>query len=451
MHETAREIGVPRDLEGLIASGSLTGLSEADLLERFTQRRDPRALEMIVGLHGAMVLAVCRQLLADPNDVDDAFQATFLVLIRKGSSIRRPGSLGSWLYGVAYRTARRIRDAPRPPRLVVEPAGEQPAGELDRIELFEALHREVRRLPEKYRQPVVLCYFEGMTHDAAAARLSWPVGTVRGRLARARDRLRKRLATRGVGQRAGFIGLMERAGTHGASLPVPRTQAILRLLEHAASPRVISLTQGVLAAMLTEKLKWAAVAVVAPSIVVFAAGTALVAGAGGGQQGNDQPPTPVVGAVKDEQRKDAAEKAEKAERKEADLEARANSLESDKVSAELLEIETNAIRSAIQQLMQQMIQPGFGSFAGRDGIDQRLREQFERAEKSLRQKIAELRATYLEKRQELARLNRAIAHESKQLGVEEIEPSTLSELSQRLESLESKVDRILEAESKGRK
>ena len=173
-----------RAIEGLIGSGTLIGLTEEELLVRIVHRRDPLAMEMIVGMHGPMVLAVCRQLLADPNDVEDAFQSTFLVLIRKAGSIRRPGSLGPWLYGVALRTARRVRRTARPLRLMAETVAAEPPCPVDQLEQIGALHQEIGRLPEKYRQPIVLCYFEGLTHEAAAARLSWPLGTVRGRLAR---------------------------------------------------------------------------------------------------------------------------------------------------------------------------------------------------------------------------------------------------------------------------
>ena len=145
------------------------GLSEEELLAR-SWSAGIRALSRRSSTGtGALVLAVCRQLLADPNDVDDAFQATFLVLIRKAGSVRRPGSLASWLYGVAYRTALRLKRTSRPIRLLtdhVEDSSVLPDVAHEQIRL---LHQEIDRLPEKYRQPIVLCYFEGLTHDDAAA------------------------------------------------------------------------------------------------------------------------------------------------------------------------------------------------------------------------------------------------------------------------------------------
>ena len=121
-----------------------------------------RALEAIVERHGALVLSVCRQLLADPNDIDDAFQAAFLILIRKAGSIKSPGSLASWLYGVAYRTASRLKRTSTLIRLV----SDQIEGADSRVRSLEQeqislLHQEINHLPEKYRQPIVLCYFEG--------------------------------------------------------------------------------------------------------------------------------------------------------------------------------------------------------------------------------------------------------------------------------------------------
>jgi len=177
-------------------------LTDAQLLEGFTQRGDEAAFEVLLSRHGPMVLGLCRRLLRNGHDAEDAFQATFLVLVRKAGSLRERDLLGNWLYGVAYRIAVRVRannsrrqavetlDADR----VAGAAGPAPAEQ----ELRWLLQEELSRLPDKYRQPVVLCYLEGQTNEEAARRLSWPVGTVKGRLARARDLLRRRLTRRGV-------------------------------------------------------------------------------------------------------------------------------------------------------------------------------------------------------------------------------------------------------------
>ncbi len=199
--------------ERLFSHGTVAGLSEAELLERFVTHRDDAAFEALMTRHGPMVLGVCRQLLHDPNDVDDAFQATFLVLVRKAGTLRRCDLLGNWLYGVAYRVATRARvmASRRNDRVAAfqrqivavaadgrGPADNRISNGMQDFELKPRLHEEVHRLPEKYRAPIVLCYFEGLTHEEAAARLGCPLGTVKGRLSRARDLLHRRLTRRGV-------------------------------------------------------------------------------------------------------------------------------------------------------------------------------------------------------------------------------------------------------------
>jgi RNA polymerase sigma factor (sigma-70 family) len=210
-----------RDLDVLFGVGTSAGLTDAQLLERFTQNRDDgarAAFAALVARHGPMVLRVCGATLQNLTDIEDAFQATFLILARKARSIQEPGSVGSWLFGVARRTAanarlsaiRRRRHEQHWAALATRP----PADE-DRNHLDSELWDEVNRLPEKYRAPVVLCYLEGLTHDEAARQLGWPVGTVEGRLARARALLRARLVRRGL---APGIGLLI-APSHAEAAP----------------------------------------------------------------------------------------------------------------------------------------------------------------------------------------------------------------------------------------
>src|SRR5437868_6595183 len=215
---------VVRQLGALFEGGSVAGLSDRQLLERYTAGgRDlggEAAFAALVARHGPMVLRVCCQLLGDVQHAEDAFQAVFLVLARKARSIRDPDLLGNWLYGVAIRTARYARQqiarrrrreeghamqgrgagaGPRAswcaPSEPTAPPADRPA--IDR-EQAEALHGEVDRLPWAFRLPVVLCYFEGLTLEEAARRLRCPSGTLRSRLARARDKLRRGLVRRGV-------------------------------------------------------------------------------------------------------------------------------------------------------------------------------------------------------------------------------------------------------------
>ncbi len=191
-------------LEG---SERLDSLSDEDLLDRFLgSGHDVAAAEgafrMIVTRHGPMVLGVCRHVLNQQQDAEDAFQATFLVLARKAVSIRDRRVLARWLYEVSYRIALRARS-----ERVRRRGHERQGGEMAATicsehsgshELRPILHDEVSRLPEKYRLPVILCYLEGKTNEEVARILDWPVGTVKGRLSRARDLLRSRLTRRGL-------------------------------------------------------------------------------------------------------------------------------------------------------------------------------------------------------------------------------------------------------------
>ena len=182
-----------------------------------------------------MVRAVCRQILHDPNDVNDAFQATFLVLVQRAGAIRVEKSLAPWLHGVACKVAarlrtnllrRRSREGAGDGNHVISPHDSEGA---ERSEVLPLLQEELSRLPEKYRVPVVLCHLEGKSHEEAARELSWPVGTLSGRLSRARDMLRSRLNRRGVTSAAGIIPLLD-----GQPLRLPA--GLLETTTHALSP-----------------------------------------------------------------------------------------------------------------------------------------------------------------------------------------------------------------------
>jgi HlyD family secretion protein len=207
---------VLRDIETLFDAGTAVGISDRQLLERFASRRDvarEAAFEALVRRHGPMVLRVCHNLLHDPNDAHDAFQATFLVLVRRSGSIRKRDSVGGWLYGVACRVAARARvDAARrrsgerrAALRVVEAVDPPDVDEAAGMGFGPIVQEEVRRLPEKYRAVVVLCYWQGLTHEQAAVQLGCPLGTVRSRQARARDILRRRLIARGLVPLAGVV------------------------------------------------------------------------------------------------------------------------------------------------------------------------------------------------------------------------------------------------------
>jgi RNA polymerase sigma factor (sigma-70 family) len=295
-------------LETLWGAGTCAGLSDGDLLARFLTGRDPAgelAFEVLVKRHGPMVERVCHQVLDDPGDIHDAWQATFLVLARKAQAIRKRESIAGWLHGVALRVARRRR-ATTIRRLIrdrrtneaaraletEQPRAVEPSG-VDRDERAEIVHHEIGRLPEKYRAPIVLCYMEGLTHDEAAACLKWPVGTVRSRLSRGRDTLRHRLTRRGVRAPAaiGPLGAWLSGGdgvTPGAATAIPAgaTRLVAKMASEAvagplsAAKQVeatsLALAQGVLQMMTIKKVIFVGGVLLSVVAVSSAGGLALV-------------------------------------------------------------------------------------------------------------------------------------------------------------------------------
>ena len=179
-----------------LAAGPAAAPGDAELLARFVAARDGEAFAALVARHGPLVWGVCRRLLADPRDAEDAFQAAFLVLARRAAAVRPAGALAAWLHGVARRVALKARAAaarrrPRQPGpLAADPPDRrpEPLDELSARDLLAVIDEEVARLPAGYRLPVVLCYLEGRTQDEAARLLGWTAGTLRGRLDRGRGR-----------------------------------------------------------------------------------------------------------------------------------------------------------------------------------------------------------------------------------------------------------------------
>jgi len=219
-----------RQIHQLFTVGTAAGLTDAELLARFAARRDEAAFEVIVTRHGPMVLGVSRGILGDRDDAEDVFQATFLVLARKAGSLWVGDSLGSWLYRVASRLAVRSHaEAARRKRLERRTAETRRAddpGPAD-PELTRALREEVDRLPEKYRAAVLLCHYAGMSHEGAARQLRCPVGTVSGRLSRARALLRSRLTRRGTVLPAGFLAASLVPNSTLAAVPTPLAASIV--------------------------------------------------------------------------------------------------------------------------------------------------------------------------------------------------------------------------------
>src|SRR5262245_6941971 len=206
-----------------VSVGADAERTDGHLLERFGTQRDESAFTTLVERHGPMVLQVCHRILDDIHDAEDAFQATFLVLARKAAAVRNRESVAAWLHGVALRVARKMRMAlTRRSEEAVEvemTSAEDPVATVVLREMRPLLDEELGRLPENYRVPLILCYLEGKTGDEAARELGWPRGTVSGRLARARDLLRGRLARRGLALSATALTAALAASSAEAALP----------------------------------------------------------------------------------------------------------------------------------------------------------------------------------------------------------------------------------------
>jgi RNA polymerase sigma factor (sigma-70 family) len=200
------------------------GHLDGDLLTAYVTSEDPVAFEALVQRHAAMVWGVCRRTLCNDHDAEDAFQATFLILCRKAASIKPPGMVGNWLYGVARRAALKAKSLIRRRQLQEQAVAHLPArsnqSDAERLELRQFLDDELSRLPAKYRVPIVLCDLEGLTRHEACQRLGWLEGTLSGRLSRARSLLARRLLRRGFGLSAG-VGATSLACPSATSAGVP--------------------------------------------------------------------------------------------------------------------------------------------------------------------------------------------------------------------------------------
>src|SRR5436190_4221209 len=268
----------------ITASGDAGDTPDSQLLDRFIAQRDEAAFAVLVRRHGPMVLGVCARVLGDTPDAEDAFQATFLVLLRRARSVGRPELLGNWLHGVAYRTAlkakvqaaRRRRHESRVVGRSTADAGEEGLWR----DLGPVLEEELARLPAKYRVPLVLCHLEGQTHEEVARRLGCPRETVTTRLTRARERLRVRMVQRGVTLSGAALGTFLVENAHATVPPALAEGTIKAAAAFAAgqaaaavvSARVAALAEGVMRAMLLTKLKIAAVLLLAAGLLAWGMG-----------------------------------------------------------------------------------------------------------------------------------------------------------------------------------
>lgn len=294
---------------GAAAGRAGAGRTDGELLTDFLSRRDADALAALVSRHAPMVWGVCRRVLRDPHDAEDAFQATFLVLARKAGTVVPREAVANWLHGVARQTAVRMRSAAarRGRREVQADRLPEPAvAEARDEELLSRLDEELGRLPERLRALVVLCDLEGHTRKEAARRLGCPEGTVASGLARARGLLARRMARRGLAASGGWLAAL----SHSASAGVPAaavTSAIRVATLSAAgsaagatSGPVAALTQGVLRAMFLKKITTtAAGAILALGVAVTAGGGALAhlaRAVGPRETAEGPPPEPVADA-----------------------------------------------------------------------------------------------------------------------------------------------------------
>jgi RNA polymerase sigma factor (sigma-70 family) len=250
----------------ILARHEFAGATDSKLLDLYVREMNETAFEVLVRRHGRMVLGVCQRILGNSHDAEDAFQATFLVLVRKAASIRPARMVGNWLYGVAHRTALEARRAAakrRAKETLVAPC--PPTADDTLAQLRPLLDEQLARLPDKYRAVVVLCDLQGRTRKEAAQQLGLPEGTIASRQARARGILAKRLTRQGVTLACGVLPAALAGEAVAASVPVSLIVATVRAVAaYAASPPtaaaavsapVAALTEGVVRAMFLRKLK----------------------------------------------------------------------------------------------------------------------------------------------------------------------------------------------------
>jgi cytochrome c peroxidase len=275
---------------------SVRQLSDQHLLQQFSDQRDEAAFGALLRRHGPMVLDVCRGVLSNEADAEDAFQATFLVLARKATSIRRKQSVGSWLHGVARRTALKARshsttrlkkEGRAPTRTMSEP------DDLTWREAQQVLHEELAGIAERYRVPLVACYLEGKTQDEAATQLGLAKSTLKERLERGRSLLRARLVRRGLGPAALLLATAWPAAIASTSLSVSLVSSTIQAASlcaagQAAAPAVITanvaaLTEGVLQSMALAKGKTTVILTAALAVVTIGLGGLTLARIGGAE------------------------------------------------------------------------------------------------------------------------------------------------------------------------
>jgi RNA polymerase sigma factor (sigma-70 family) len=275
---------VLRQLRHFLGPQPDADLSDGQLLQRFVSRGDQAAFAALMHRHAPLVYGVCRRVLRQTQDAEDAFQAAFLVLARRAASIRRHQALAAWLHRVAYHLAVRARAAAVRRRLLEQETDAMPTTdpsvEAMRRELRPLLDEELGRLPAKYRYPLLLCHLEGKTHEQAARELGWPVGTMSRRLARGRELLRGRLLRRGVTLPAALLVPALAAELADAAAPAALLDTTLRAaagfaagpVAGTASANAVVLAEGALRLLASAKVKAAAALLLLVGLLAAGAG-----------------------------------------------------------------------------------------------------------------------------------------------------------------------------------
>lgn len=273
--------GVIQHLRRAVLVQDGAGLTDGQLLTLFIERRDEGAFEALVRRHGPMVMGVCRRILRNPHDAEDAFQAAFLVLVRKAASVVPREMVANWLYGVARTTALRANALTAKRRVRERQVREMPEPEVVQPDLWHDLQplldQELSRLPDKYRVAIVLCDLEGKSQKEAARRLGWPQGTLSGRLARGRKLLADRLARHGLAMSGGVLAVVLSQNAVSASVPTSLVSSTVKAASLLAagqaavagliSIKAAALTEGVVITMLLNKLKTVTMVMMVAAIV----------------------------------------------------------------------------------------------------------------------------------------------------------------------------------------
>ncbi len=315
-----------RLIQHLLVEGRLASLPDGELLEQFLRGRDEAAFAALVERHGPMVLGTCRAVLRDADAAEDAFQATFLVLVCKARSIRGHGALASWLYQVAHRIALQAGTEAARRRRRERLAGQVRATDGNRVEPDDewraVLHEEIARLSDRHRLPLLLCDLEGKTHAQAAAELNCGEATVRRRLSGARDILRSRLTRRGVALTAGMLATTLGRSAQ-ATVPSGCAEATVKAAAGMSSTAariavgdIVSTTAAALARRSLHAMLWGQLRAVAASVIFLVALVGIAWGVG--TYGQDRAAAPQAGRMPNPRSEPAAGTARSKTEKPAD-------------------------------------------------------------------------------------------------------------------------------------